>query len=259
MLASRLITIGAVAGGNVRRTKVHAAVEFAGARGPGSARPVDVAAALDGIAFEVPAEKVYAELVPFGPAYQNIIGSVYLTEDGAAGLVRGAQSPAPSSPLGSPFPLDAAMHAACAWGQRYRGYVAFPVGFRERIIIQPTRPGEDYYCRVLPGGRRCRFREKQFFDGYPDLHSRRQTMRESPGRYYERCLGRQNHSSRLGERGPRKEMAPEYSEQLPGALDCRHPDCCAIRNERPFPGGKRAVRVNGGKEAKDLSGAAALP
>lgn len=148
---SRLTTTNSVAGGNVRRTKVHAALEFAAASdGPGGAFPVDLAAALDGIAFEVPAEKVYAELVPFGPAYRNIVGSVFLTEDGAAGLVRGPQSPAPSSPLGSPFPLDAAMHAACAWGQRFRGYVAFPVGFAERDILQPTRAGENYYCRVLP-------------------------------------------------------------------------------------------------------------
>lgn len=151
-LLSRLTTSAAVAGGDVRRTRVHAAVEFAAAGEQDGAVPVDVAAALDGIAFEVPAEKVYAELVPFGPAYRNIVGSVFLTEHGAAGLVRGAQVPAPSAPLGSPFPLDAAMHAACAWGQRFRGYVAFPVGFAERKIFRPTMRGEDYYCRIMPKG-----------------------------------------------------------------------------------------------------------
>lgn len=150
-LLSRLTTNAAVAGGNVRRTKVHAAVEFSTAGEKGGRVPVDVAAALEGIAFEVPAERVYAELVPFGPAYRNIAGSVFLSENGAAGIVRGPEIPAPSVPLGSPFPLDAAMHAACAWGQRYRGYVAFPVGFEERNIFRPTMPGQDFYCRVLPG------------------------------------------------------------------------------------------------------------
>ncbi len=150
-MLSRLTTTSAVAGGSVTRTKVHASLEFAAAdSAPGVAPPVDIAAVLDGIAFEVPSERIYAELVPFGPAYRNIVGSISLTRDGAAGAVRAPQSPAPSAPLGSPFPLDAAMHAACAWGQRYRGYVAFPVGFAERAVVRPTRPGEEYYCRVLP-------------------------------------------------------------------------------------------------------------
>jgi phosphopantetheinyl transferase len=146
----RLETSSAVGGGSVRRTKVHAALEFAAACGGPGEIPLDIAAALEGIAFAVPAEKVYAELVPFGPSYRNIVGSVSLTREGASGLVRGPQSPAPAAPLGSPFPLDAAMHAACAWGQRFRGYVAFPVGFAQREVLRPTRPGEDYYCRVLP-------------------------------------------------------------------------------------------------------------
>ncbi|MFV9646580.1 MAG: hypothetical protein ACNYWU_12220, partial [Desulfobacterales bacterium] len=53
-------------------------------------------------------------------------------------------------PLGSPFPLDAAFHAACAWGQRYSAVVGFPVGFDKRIVIQPTRPGDSYTCLILP-------------------------------------------------------------------------------------------------------------
>ena len=39
---------------------------------------------------------------------------------------------------------------ACAWGQRYRGIVAFPVGFDRREIAVPTRAGETYCCRVVP-------------------------------------------------------------------------------------------------------------
>ncbi|MCK7514471.1 MAG: hypothetical protein MZV70_67625 [Desulfobacterales bacterium] len=41
-------------------------------------------------------------------------------ESGASATVSGGNFPEAEGPLGSPFPLDAAMHAACAWGQRYR-------------------------------------------------------------------------------------------------------------------------------------------
>jgi len=53
-------------------------------------------------------------------------------------------------PLGSPFPLDAAFHAACVWGQRYAGLVGFPVGFALRWLFAPTRPGSTYTARVFP-------------------------------------------------------------------------------------------------------------
>jgi len=52
--------------------------------------------------------------------------------------------------LGSPFPLDAAFHAACVWGQRYAGLVGFPVGFALRRVFAPTRPGSIYIARVSP-------------------------------------------------------------------------------------------------------------
>ncbi len=42
------------------------------------------------------------------------------------------------------------MHAACAWGQRYRNRVVFPVGFDRREILAPTRAGETYLCRITP-------------------------------------------------------------------------------------------------------------
>ena len=42
------------------------------------------------------------------------------------------------------------MHVACAWGQRYRNVVAFPVGFDRREILLPTSAGETYLCRVFP-------------------------------------------------------------------------------------------------------------
>ena len=55
-----------------------------------------------------------------------------------------------SESLGSPFPLDAAYHCACVWGQRYARMVAFPVGFEKRTIWHHTRPEDAYFCRILP-------------------------------------------------------------------------------------------------------------
>ena len=55
---------------------------------------------------------------------------------------------APGAPWGSLFPLDAGMHAACAWGQRDGGIVAFPVAMARRWILQPTHSGERYDAAV---------------------------------------------------------------------------------------------------------------
>jgi phosphopantetheinyl transferase (holo-ACP synthase) len=147
--SSRLITTGLTPEKTIRRTKVHAVVNFA-APVMNDPLPMDIAACLDGVAFEVPAADLYRELVPFGPSYHNVIGNLILTEDGALGQVRAAEYPALSVPLGSPFPFDGALHAACVWGQRYYGMVGFPVGFRQRTILRPTIPGENYLLRVLP-------------------------------------------------------------------------------------------------------------
>ena len=103
-----------------------------------------------GPAFRVSADRLYDELVPFGPAYRNVRGDVFLTETFVSATVSGGDFPEAAGPLGSPFPLDAAMHAACAWGQRYRNRVVFPIGFDRREILSPTRPGEAYLCRVKP-------------------------------------------------------------------------------------------------------------
>ena len=50
--------------------------------------------------------------------------------------------------LGSPFPLDAAMHAACVWGQRFS--VPFTIRFEKRLIYHEIRKGGTYLGRVLP-------------------------------------------------------------------------------------------------------------
>jgi len=104
----------------------------------------------DGAAFRVGGSRLYQELVPFGPAYRNIRGDVWLTPEGAWATVSGGNFPEAEGPLGSPFPFDAAMHAACAWGQRYGNRVVFPVAFDRREIFRPTRTAQTYLCRISP-------------------------------------------------------------------------------------------------------------
>jgi len=115
--------------------------------------PIDLASSLEGVCFEIPSENIYRDLVPFGPSFQNLRNSVLLSRDGAIAWTCAPQESAGADRaglLGSPFPLDAAFHAACAWGQRYAGIVAFPVAVQERVILKRTCPGSTYVCRILP-------------------------------------------------------------------------------------------------------------
>lgn len=94
---------------------------------------------------DVSAEQVYQELVPFGPAYRTLQGRLALSADAAWGTLLAPEwGHSPAEPLGSPFPLDGAMHAACVHGQRLIDFVPFPVGFASRRIVKPTRAGERY-------------------------------------------------------------------------------------------------------------------
>jgi 3-hydroxymyristoyl/3-hydroxydecanoyl-(acyl carrier protein) dehydratase len=102
---------------------------------------------------EISPDQIYRELVPFGPAYQNITENLAIHKDGGLAKLRAPIINDPvekSEQLGSPFVLDAAFHAACVWGQRYSGVVAFPVGVDTRIILKPTLPGETYIGRIIP-------------------------------------------------------------------------------------------------------------
>ena len=85
-------------------------------------------------------------MVPFGRTFQNIVSPVRLRPEGAWTVVSGGKPGAEirSPRLGSPFPLDAALHAACAWSQRYFGLVAFPVAMQHREIRQQTQSGREY-------------------------------------------------------------------------------------------------------------------
>ena len=128
---------------------------------------------------EVAAERLYAEMVPFGDAFQNIIAPVRLEAGGARTRVSGGRlaDEGASLQLGSPFPLDAAFHAACAWAQRFRGIVAFPVALQQRLIRRPTRFGQGYEADI-------RFREEQDENLLFDLD-----LRDHDGRLYEIVRG----------------------------------------------------------------------
>nr|WP_320011261.1 polyketide synthase dehydratase domain-containing protein [uncultured Desulfobulbus sp.] len=97
----------------------------------------------------VPASRIYQELVPFGPSYRTLQDRLYISGDRAWGSLL-AFDPGDSSakPLGAPFPLDGAMHAACVHGQGLVDFVPFPVGFAARQIVTPTRAGELYQTQV---------------------------------------------------------------------------------------------------------------
>jgi hypothetical protein len=112
--------------------------------GPGPEQPVrDTNPAV-----EVSAERIYRELVPFGPTYRTLRGQVHLGQDWALGRLHTPDLPVSFPPIGSPFSLDGAMHAACVHGQRIVDFVPFPVGFATRIIALPTLPDEKYLVKA---------------------------------------------------------------------------------------------------------------
>ena len=135
----------------IGRTLEHARVEFAVSNSsPSPASPFRVVEKLGGKCISVPAATIYRELVPFGTAYQNIIGDLAVSPEGALAYLSGGNYEGDENLLGSPFPLDAAMHAACVWGQRFSGIVPFPTGFEKRFIYQKTKKEGSYLGRVVP-------------------------------------------------------------------------------------------------------------
>jgi hypothetical protein len=129
---------------------------------------------------EIPAEQVYRELVPFGPGYHTLQGTLYLDGRSAWGSLRAPLLPASGRTqdrTGSPFPLDGAFHAACVLGQQTVDFVPFPVGFERRIILKPTEPGGSYRTQVEL---LSRTRDELLFD----LH-----IYDDQGLVYERVSG----------------------------------------------------------------------
>ncbi len=100
---------------------------------------------------KVDALHLYHELVPFGRNYHTLKDTLYLSEGQAWGELQAPELPFTDPvqvDMGSPFPLDGAMHAACVLGQQCVDFSPFPVGFARRIIFQPTQPGQKYCTRV---------------------------------------------------------------------------------------------------------------
>ncbi len=98
--------------------------------------------------FTVNADRIYQELVPFGPTYRTLQDLVLLTEDTAHAKVKCPGLHRIPSALGSPFCLDGAMHAACVHGQQLVDFIPFPVSFASRTITLPTQSGEKYQVDV---------------------------------------------------------------------------------------------------------------
>ena len=153
----RLLTKNRVKKTSMTRIKEHAAMLYprdpSGFLSPSPESVSCLFSALTGNCLEISPKRIYKELVPFGPAFHSIQGNLRLSEQG---VIASVGTPAafaiqriPEN-LGSPFPLDAAYHCACVWGQRYAGIVAFPVGFEKRTLWQQTRPEDAYVCRILP-------------------------------------------------------------------------------------------------------------
>jgi hypothetical protein len=135
----------------IGRALEHARVKFAADdSAPHPAVPFRVSEKLEGECIRIPAATIYRELVPFGTAYQNIIGDLAVSPEGALAYLSGGNYEADENSLGSPFPLDAAMHAACVWGQRFSDIVPFPTGFEKRLIYQKTKKGDHYLGRIAP-------------------------------------------------------------------------------------------------------------
>ncbi len=103
--------------------------------------------------FSIDAERIYRELIPFGPAYRSLTGKLHMSNRAAWATLLAPDLPTQQNAtqeIGSVFPFDGAMHAACIFGQCVTDFVPFPVGFSKRSIHTPTRPGEQYTTTVIP-------------------------------------------------------------------------------------------------------------
>lgn len=136
------------------RTKIHVRLTFDPSPPLQHRLPLDTAAALKGVCTMVPPEKIYQELVPFGPTFRNIQSPLYISPDGAIARIqtpgKGYHTANGNSRLGSGYALDAAFHAACVWAQHFKGIVAFPVAVDRRTIVHPTHPAKTYIGRIIP-------------------------------------------------------------------------------------------------------------
>jgi hypothetical protein len=150
-ITASLITAVKIKAGNITRMMEYAYAEFnIDTPASISAHPFQSLEKLPGKCINVPAGSVYRELVPFGDAFQNMVGDLSLSPEGALAYLSGGKCDVDEDLLGSPFPFDAAMHAACVWAQRFTDVVPFPIGFAKRNIFQKTKLEGNYLCRIMP-------------------------------------------------------------------------------------------------------------
>jgi len=150
-IRASLLTSLKIKNSTMSRTLEHARVTFAQNMVlPEPAMSFRTVRKLESECIHVPAVSIYRELIPFGLSYQNIIGDLAVSTQGALANISGGSGEANDSFLGSPFALDATMHAACVWGQRFTDIVPFPVGFDQRIIYAPAKKGGSYLARIVP-------------------------------------------------------------------------------------------------------------
>ena len=100
---------------------------------------------------KISVDHIYLHMVPFGKCYQTLQGTLLLSESLAWGHLLAPELPCTypgATLLGSPFPLDGALHAACVLGQQFVDFPPFPVGFAKRTILRPTQAGASYTTRV---------------------------------------------------------------------------------------------------------------
>ena len=151
VISASLLTSVKINNGAISRTLEHARVTFSQDRAlPQPSLSYQNARKMVRKCIHVPAASIYRELIPFGAAYQNIASDLSVSEEGALADISGGNGEADDQLLGSPFVLDATMHAACVWGQRFTDIVPFPVGFDRRIIYSATKKGGSYLARIAP-------------------------------------------------------------------------------------------------------------
>ena len=143
---SKLITKTKSKKALITRTRVHAALCFHGVSCGSEPSPLEIQTVSE---HHIPFATIYQNLVPFGPSYHNLKG-VTLFKKSAIGAVYAPVLGDSEGLLGSPFPLDAAFHAACVWGQHHAGLVGFPVAFGLRRLFVPTCSGNTYTAKIFP-------------------------------------------------------------------------------------------------------------
>ena len=101
----------------------------------------------------IDAERIYRELVPFGPTYRSLTGELHISSRRAWSSLQAplvTRQHEMEKEIGSPFPLDGAMHAPLSGRQCLADFVPFPTGFAQRYIHKATRPGEAYSTTIIP-------------------------------------------------------------------------------------------------------------